>query len=79
VQDLWQPGYIIERNPDGSQTVFVPLAPAFATGNVYVVDADRIMKLDMNSEALNARLKALGKGILARTGVSVGESRSKSD
>src|SRR5262245_14566685 len=78
VQDLWQPGYIIERHPDGSQTVFVPLAPAFATGNVYVVESDRIRKLDMDADALNARLKLLGKGILARTGVPGQESRSRS-
>ena len=78
VQDLWQPGYIIERNPDGSQTVFVPLAPAFATGSVYVVESDRIRKLGMDSDALNARLKMLGKGILARTGVCGEESRSRS-
>src|SRR5262249_5523152 len=77
VQDLWQPGYIIERNPDGSQTVFVPVARAFATGNVYVVESDRIKELGMDSDALNARLKMLGKGILVRTGVSREESRSR--
>jgi uncharacterized membrane protein len=64
VQDLWQPGYIVEQNPGGTQTVFVPQAPAFTVGQVYVVDADRIRKLDMDSAALNARLKQLGKGIM---------------
>ena len=64
VQDLWQPGYIIEQNPGGTQTVFVPQAPVFTAGQVYVVDSDRIKKLDMDSAALNARLKQLGKGIM---------------
>ena len=64
VQDLWQPGYIVEQNPGGTQTVFVPQAPAFTVGQVYVVDSDRIKKLDMDSAALNARLKQLGKGIM---------------
>ena len=64
VQDLWQPGYIIEQNPGGTQTVFVPQAPTFTAGQVYVVDSDRIKKLDMDSAALNARLKQLGKGII---------------
>lgn len=64
VQDLWQPGYIIELNPDGTQTVFVPQAPGFTAGQVYVADRDRVKKLDMDSDALNARLGQLGKGIM---------------
>lgn len=67
-EELYQPGYIIEQNPDGTQTVFVPQAPAFVTGQVYIVDPSRIQKLDINSAALNARLKTLGKGIISRTG-----------
>ena len=67
VQELLQPAYIIEQNPDGTQTVFVPQAPTFTTGQVYVVDPVRIRKLDIDSAALNARLKSLGKGIMSRT------------
>jgi uncharacterized membrane protein len=66
MQELWEPGYIIEENPDGTDTVFVPQAPAFTTGQVYVVDPSRIKKLDINSAALNARLNKLGKGIMSR-------------
>jgi uncharacterized membrane protein len=65
VQELSQPGYIIEENPDGTDTVFVPQAPAFTTGQVYVVDPSRIKKLDINSAALNADLKRLGRGIMS--------------
>jgi len=65
MQELWQPGYIIEQNPDGTDTVFVPQAPAFTTGQVYVVDPSRIKKLAINSAALNAYLNRLGKGIMS--------------
>lgn len=68
MQELWEPGYIIEQNPDGTDIVFVPQAPAFTTGQVYVVDPSRIKKLDMNSAALNAHLNRLGKGIMNRVG-----------
>jgi uncharacterized membrane protein len=68
VQELWEPGYIIEENPDGTETVFVPQAPAFTNGQVYVVDPSRLKKLDINSAALNAHLNRLGKGIMSRTG-----------
>jgi uncharacterized membrane protein len=67
VQELSRPGYIIEQNPDGTQTVFVPQAPTFTTGQVYVVDPGRIRKLDIDSAALNAHLKRLGKGIISQS------------
>jgi len=67
-QELSEPGYIIEQNRDGTLTVFVPQAPAFVTGQVYVVDPSRIKKLDINSAALNAHLKKLGKGIVSQMG-----------
>jgi uncharacterized membrane protein len=66
VQELSQPGYIIEQNRDGTDTVFVPQAPAFVTGQVYVVDPSRVQKLGLDSAALNALLKELGKGIVSR-------------
>jgi uncharacterized membrane protein len=65
MQELWQPGYIIEQNADGTDTVFVPQAPAFTSGQVYVVDPSRIKKLAINSAALNAHLNRLGKGIMS--------------
>jgi uncharacterized membrane protein len=66
MQELWEPGYIIEQNPDGTDTVFVPQAPTFTNGQVYVVDPSRIRKLDINSADLNAHLNKLGKGIMSR-------------
>jgi uncharacterized membrane protein len=68
VGDLWEPGYLVETNIDGTHTVFVPQAPLAAVGHVYVVEPGRVRKLDFDSAALNARLKQLGKGVLASAG-----------
>lgn len=32
VHELWEPGYLVEHNPDGTETVFVPQAPAGCMG-----------------------------------------------
>jgi hypothetical protein len=64
VQDVWQPGYVIEEHPDGKQTVFVPRAPAIGSGQVYVADPSQLKRLAIDSAALNAHLKELGKGML---------------
>jgi len=63
VQDLWQAGYIIEDNQDGTHTVFVPQAPTYANGQVYVVQKDQLKRLQIDSKTLNNKLKQLGKGI----------------
>ncbi|MGC4118836.1 MAG: hypothetical protein QM765_30590 [Myxococcales bacterium] len=68
VQHLWEPGYIIERNPDRTLTVFVPQAPATAQGQVYVAEPSQVRMLGVDSIALNSRLKHLGKDILTATG-----------
>jgi uncharacterized membrane protein len=64
VHELWQPGYVIEQNPDGTQTVFVPQAPALGRGQVYVAHPGQLKKLGMDSTALNTRLNQLGKGMM---------------
>jgi uncharacterized membrane protein len=64
VHDLWQPGYVIEELPDGTQTVFVPRAPAVGSGQVYVADPSQLKRLTIDSAALNTRLRQLGKGML---------------
>jgi uncharacterized membrane protein len=64
VHDLWEPGYIVELNPDGTETVFVPQAPAGSHGQVYVVHPSQLQKLGIDSVELNAHLKDFGRGIL---------------
>jgi uncharacterized membrane protein len=65
VEELWEPGYIIDRNFDGTLTVFVPQAPTLAYGHVYVADPSQLKMLGIDSVALAARLKQLGKGVIA--------------
>ena len=64
IQELWEPGYIIEQNPDGTETVFVPQAPSASYGQVYVVHPGQLKKLGIDSAELNAHLKEFGKGIM---------------
>ena len=64
MHDIWQPGYVIEEHPDGTQTVFVPRVPAIGSGQVYVADPSQLKKLAIDSAALNTHLKQLGKGML---------------
>jgi uncharacterized membrane protein len=64
IQELWEPAYIVEENPDGTETVFVPQAPAASYGQVYVVHPSQLQKLGIDSVELNAHLKDFGKGIL---------------
>jgi hypothetical protein len=45
IQELWEPGYVIERNGDGTLTVFVPQAPNPSQGRVYVTDPTRVRML----------------------------------
>ncbi len=66
VQDLWQPGYVVEKNADGTRTVFVPLAPAGTSGQVYVVSPEQVRDLARDSAALQAQLARLGKGLMPR-------------
>jgi uncharacterized membrane protein len=70
VQELWEPGYIIDKNLDGTLTVFVPNAPTTAYGHVYVAHPSQLKMLGIDSVALNARLKQLGKGVMRASGVS---------
>jgi uncharacterized membrane protein len=64
IHELWEPGYIVERNLDGTLTVFVPQAPATNQGQVYVAEPGQVRLLGVDSAALDARLKQLGKDIL---------------
>ncbi len=66
IHDLWQPGYIVEDSQEGTTTVFVPQAPTHVSGQVYVVQEDQLRRLQIDSKALDAKLKQLGKGITGR-------------
>jgi len=59
----WKPAYLIDVDPSGNATVFIPAAPSFKTGQVAVVPASHYKKLKIDSNVLNSYLGALGKGL----------------
>ena len=68
-EEHWKPAYLIDVADNGDATVFIPTAPTFNTGQVVVAAAGSYKKLKIDSKALNAYLKKLGKGLK----MSVGE------
>jgi uncharacterized membrane protein len=68
-EEHWKPAYLIDVADNGDATVFIPTAPTFSTGQVVVAASGSYKKLKIDSKALNAYLKKLGKGLK----VSVGE------
>ena len=53
---------VIEENPDGSLTVFVPSAPTMAMGTVHVVARDRVVLLDASISDLSGCISQWGTG-----------------
>ena len=62
-EEHWRPGYLVDIADNGDATVFIPIAPTFNTGQVVVTPAGTYKKLKIDSKALNAHLKKLGKGL----------------
>ena len=42
-------GFQIEDNGNGSITVFIPTVPTITIGTLYVVDSERVKKLDVST------------------------------
>ncbi len=53
---------VIEENPDGSLTVFVPSAPTMAMGTVHIVAPDRVVLLDASLSDLSGCISQWGTG-----------------
>jgi uncharacterized membrane protein len=62
-QEHWKPAYLIDTAENGDAVVFIPAAPTFNTGQVIMAPANSYKKLKIDSKALNACLKKLGKGL----------------
>ena len=41
--------FVMEENPDGTVTLFVPSTPAITVGSIIVADAEKITRLDTSS------------------------------
>jgi len=55
-------GYIMEKNADGTLTVFVPSAPTPAVGAVFYLPEDRITRLDVPVAEAGKVIMRLGVG-----------------
>lgn len=66
VNELWQPGVLIERSISGMCVVYVPATFQPLTGSVYVVPPHKLQPLDMPLPELTAALRRFGRGMSSR-------------
>lgn len=57
-----QIGFLVERISEGRMVVFIPDAPNPWSGSVFILDEDRITRLDTKPSAVVTCLKKLGAG-----------------
>ncbi|MCE9625920.1 MAG: DUF502 domain-containing protein [Deltaproteobacteria bacterium] len=61
-QEKLQLGFVLEHNPDGLLTVFVPSAPTPTSGSVYFLKPEKVRKIDISVTAAVKCLMQLGVG-----------------
>jgi len=59
----WKPAYLVDVDENGDAVVFIPVAPAFNSGEVLVVPEGTYKKLKIDSNTLNSYLQKLGRGL----------------
>jgi len=59
----WKPAYIVDVADNEDAVVFIPVAPAFDSGQVLVASKGTYKKLKIDSNALNSYLRKLGRGL----------------
>lgn len=60
--DAWQIGFLVERTPDGHVVVFIPGSPSPWSGDVFIVNEDRITLIDEATTSSVKCLQRLGEG-----------------
>lgn len=60
--DSWQIGFLVERTSGGRVVVFIPGAPSPWSGNVIIVDEERITLIDKATASSTKCLQNLGEG-----------------
>jgi uncharacterized membrane protein len=58
-----QPGFVVERHADGQFTVFVPGAPVPTSGDVHIVDPERVRLVSARAGGVVRCLSRLGSGV----------------
>lgn len=56
-------GFIVEESENGPVTVFVPTSPAITIGNIYIVDRERVTRLDAAASGLTECISQWGIGV----------------
>ena len=74
--DGWAFALLVEREPPGFCTVFLPDSPTPTTGSVRIVEATRVRRLDVSMLNLLACLTRSGAGAGALAGRVLGDRRA---
>lgn len=62
MNDAWKPGLIVNAE-NGKTTVFIPSTPDTSYGEVWVVDSQKVSKLNMSSKELKNAILMSGQGL----------------
>lgn len=63
IEDAWVPAFIVEQHRSGLLTVFVPSVPTPAAGTVYVLEEERVRRLDVPVASMAGVIMRLGVGL----------------
>jgi uncharacterized membrane protein len=63
LDDSWYPGMLVEDTGDGRCTVYLPGAPQAASGQVCVVEEERLIRLNCGIKDLFRMQRGFGKGL----------------
>ena len=58
----WQPGVIVEEQSEGWASVFLPDIPSVATGRLYLLHEDKLLRLDVPLDTYREQLISSGHG-----------------
>jgi uncharacterized membrane protein len=62
IEETWQFGLYVESLNDGRVVVFIPEAPDANSGDVLVLEAEKIQKLNIQSNKLHKLIRQIGVG-----------------
>jgi uncharacterized membrane protein len=62
IEESWVLAFLVERNPSGLLTVFVPSAPTPAAGTIYYMTEDRVRTIDVPVRVAVKLIMQLGVG-----------------
>lgn len=64
IDDGWSPAFLMEEEPEGQCTVFVPDVPKSNSGSVYIVEREQVKFLKVKFNVLDIAIRNYGKGLM---------------